>query len=124
MHNPTIQPNWNIDSPSRSLFFILLISLIGFYAIGPFFGILVTKPLYPGTFMEMIEALANPVAHPDIKIVMFLLQGVTTFIGFIVFPFLYGKYYLHLTWQEMFGKDIPSPAIGLLVIVLVIVFMV
>ncbi len=123
MYYTSIHPNWDKTNPAKSLIFILIIAVVGFYLIGPFIGVLVVMPFYPGTFEEMIAAITNPVANPDIKMTMFVFQGIATFLGFVAAPFLYGKYYLGLTKYEMLGKEIPSPGPGLLVLVLVIVFM-
>jgi len=52
------------------------------------------------------------------------IQGMTTFIAFIVAPYFYSRHFLGLSRKDMFGKDVPPPIMSLLVFLIIIVFMV
>ncbi len=119
-----IHPSWERVRPKQSLILVLAIAIFGFFAIGPFLSILVAIPFYPGSLEQMMQALTSPTAHPDIKNIMMLIQGLSMFLAFIVAPYLYSKHFLGLSNKDMFGNEVPTPKITLLVIMIVIVFMV
>jgi uncharacterized protein len=77
--------------PVVALLFILLVVALGFIVIGPMVGFFVALPFYPGSMMEMLEALQNPADHPELKTPYYIIQGFATFIGLIVSPAFYMK---------------------------------
>jgi len=117
------QDPWTKVRPLQSLILIFFISLIGFYFVGPFVGVLFSLPLYNGSAADFMSDMLNPSSNPDMKLPLYIVQGSTTLIGFIMFPYLYGKYILKLGPSQMLGSYLPSPAMSLLTLVVVILFM-
>jgi uncharacterized protein len=76
-------------SPVITLLLILAIIAVGFIFVGPFIGFFAALPFYPGTMLEMIEALKDPTSDPGLKIPLFIMQGFATLIGLIVGPALF-----------------------------------
>ncbi len=111
--------NWQRVSPLKSLFLIILISFAGFLFIGPVVGLLFSLPFIDGSIMDLVD----PIGNPSIKLPMLIMQGTATLIGFIIFPYIYGKRILSLRTSQMFGNTIPSPVIILLTFTIVVVFM-
>lgn len=111
--------NWHRVSPLQSLFLIILISFAGFLFIGPAVGLLFSLPFIDGSIMDLVD----PIGNPSIKLPMLIMQGTATLIGFIIFPYIYGKRILSLHTSQMFGNTIPSPVIILLTFTIVVVFM-
>ncbi len=74
--------------PLLVIFLALITVLIGFMIVGPLVGILVAMPFYDGNLMELVEAVQNPTAHPEIKIPLYIMQGCATFVGLILGPSL------------------------------------
>ncbi len=124
MSESPMSPNWERVNPKQSLVFVLAIAIIGFFFVGPFISLLVAVPFYEGSLMDMINAMSNPLSFPGIRNAMMLVQGMNTFLAFIVAPYLYSRYFLKLTNKDLFGKEAPPPIITLLVFIIVIVFMV
>jgi membrane protease YdiL (CAAX protease family) len=124
MTNVPIQPNWQRVSTRKSLYIVLALTIVTFFFLGPFIALVITMPFYPGSFMDMISAMSNPLAHPEVKIPMMMVQGITTLLAFIVVPYFYAKKYMDLTPKDLFGKEVPSPLITILVFAIVIVFMI
>ena len=75
-------------NPIKVIFLTLITVLLGFVIVGPLVGALVAMPFYDGGLMDMLEALQNPPAHPEIKIALYIMQGCATFVGLIVGPAL------------------------------------
>ncbi|HEY0656172.1 MAG TPA: CPBP family intramembrane glutamic endopeptidase [Chryseosolibacter sp.] len=75
--------------PVTTLLLILAIVAVGFIFVGPFVGLLAALPFYPGTMLEMLEALKDPTADPGLKIPLYIMQGFATLIGLIVGPALF-----------------------------------
>lgn len=75
--------------PVITLLLILAIVGLGFIFVGPFVGFFAALPFYPGTMLEMMEALKDPVNHPELKIPLYIMQGFATLIGLIVGPALF-----------------------------------
>lgn len=86
--NPTTQDKYEQFSP----FFLLLITLgttmIGFQFIGGFIGLVIAFPFFGGDVMSFIEAAMNPTGHPEMRVPLLIMQGIGSFIGFILTPLL------------------------------------
>lgn len=107
--------------PVINLLLIIAIVGIGFAFVGPFIGVLAALPFYPGTLIDMMEAMQDPVAHPELKIPLFIIQGFTTLVGLIIGPALFlardGK-----GVSILFKNNHPQPVPIILTIVIVVVF--
>lgn len=75
--------------PVITLLLILAIVGIGFIFVGPFIGFFAALPFYPGSMLDMTEAIQDPVNHPELKIPLYIMQGFATLIGLIVGPSLF-----------------------------------
>ncbi len=94
--------------------------LIGFQVIGPLIGLFLYAPFYPGNIMAMTNAVQNPMQHPEIKMLLFVMQGVGACFGLILIPFFIRR------WSKTEEKIFEQPFYILpftLVILIVIVFM-
>jgi membrane protease YdiL (CAAX protease family) len=72
--------------PLKVILLTLLTVLIGFVIVGPLVGVMVTMPFFDGNMMDLVEAIQNPTAHPEIKIPLYIMQGCATCVGLIVGP--------------------------------------
>ncbi len=100
---------------------ITLVSVfIGFQLIGPLIGFFFYMPFYSNDLMSMVNALQNPMIHPEIKMLLFVMQGVGACIGLILIPFFIRK------WSKTEENILEQPFYFIpfiLVMVIVIVFM-
>lgn len=86
--------------PSFTSLLLLLIGIcLGFVVVGPLVGFLIALPFYDGPMLELAEAMQDPIAHPEVKIPVYILQAAATFVGLIVTPLLLLK---------AFGKSFAS----------------
>jgi len=112
---------------ARALHPIFMIGLtlvavfLGFQVVGPIIGFLIALPFYPGTLIDLTNALAAPQGHPEMKMVLFVMQGFGTFFGLIVVPALLLKR-VGRSVADFFGTRVYIQPL-LLVVVIVIVFM-
>jgi membrane protease YdiL (CAAX protease family) len=67
--------------------------MIGFQFLGSFLGILVAYPVYGGDINQFLEALMNPTLDENMRTPYLLIQGVGSFTGFVLMPWLLIKYY-------------------------------
>lgn len=94
--------------------------LIGFQFIGPLIGFFLYAPFYSGDMIQMAEGIQNPLQHPEIKMLLFVMQGVGACIGLILIPLYIRK------WSQTDEKILEQPFYAFpftLVIITVIVFM-
>lgn len=76
-------------SPWTSAIFILLTMFAGFVVIGPAIGFFVSLPFIDGSIVDFVANVGDPIAHPEVKTPLFILQACATFFGLIVGPALY-----------------------------------
>jgi len=72
-----------------SIILILLTATFGFVVIGPLIGFFVAMPFYDGTIFDLTTSLSDPIAHPEIRFPVLVMQGCATLIGLILIPVLY-----------------------------------
>jgi len=75
-------------SSSLMIIITLVAVFLGLQLVGPIIGFLISIPFYEGTIFQMTEALANPTEHPEMKLPLFFMQGLGTFLGLIIIPML------------------------------------
>ncbi len=98
----------------------LVAVFLGFQLIGPLIGFFLYFPFYPGNMMSMVAAVQAPMLHPEVKMLLFVMQGVGACFGLILLPYFIRK------WSQTDEKILAQPFYILpftLVIVTVIVFM-
>ena len=99
----------------------LLAVFFGFQIVGPMVGFMLSLPFYPGTMMEMADAIVNPTNNPDLKLPLFIMQGFGTLTGLVIVPLVLLKVF-HQPFKTRFqGPLLAQPV--LLTIAIVIVFM-
>jgi uncharacterized protein len=72
--------------PMINLIMILLFVGLGFIFVGPMIGFFVALPFYEGSMTDMIDAVQDPVNHPELKIPLYIVQGFATLVGLILAP--------------------------------------
>jgi membrane protease YdiL (CAAX protease family) len=90
--NPTTKPLYGKYSPAVLLLITLGATMIGFQFVGAFIGIAVAYPFYPGDLMSFLEAAMNPTGYEEMRVPLLIMQGVGSFTGFILVPWLLLKY--------------------------------
>jgi uncharacterized protein len=75
--------------PVITLLLIIAIVGIGFVIVGPIVGFFAALPFYPGSMMELTEAIQDPVGKPEVRLPLYIMQGFATMIGLIVGPSLF-----------------------------------
>lgn len=88
--------------PFRSLFFILLIIVVGFIVVGPTIGLVISSFFYDG---DVLEELQQQSIKPDLLPAILIMQGVTTLIGLILFPLIYLRYIEHKSLRPFFPEQ-------------------
>lgn len=76
------------QQPGLMLLIILISVFLGFVIVGPTIGFLVAAPFFEGDFTDLAKAMQNPSESTGIKLPVYILQGVATFMGLIVTPAL------------------------------------
>ncbi|MEP2773913.1 MAG: CPBP family intramembrane glutamic endopeptidase [Fulvivirga sp.] len=76
-------------SSITTVFLVFVLSLIGFYVVGPGIGFLFALPFYEGSLLDFQSAFANPFENPSLKTPIYIIQGMATLTGTIVVPLLY-----------------------------------
>lgn len=72
--------------PVINLLIILLMVGLGFIVVGPIIGFFLALPFYDGSMTELVEAVQNPLDHPEVKVPLYIVQGSATFVGLVVAP--------------------------------------
>jgi membrane protease YdiL (CAAX protease family) len=115
-NNPLFSAGW-------VSFFRFLMFAVGGLFVGQFAGLLAMLPFSPVGMMELPEVLSNPMAYPEMRIPLLIMQGITALFAFLIGP-------LFFIWFEggfRFSDLSPSPKSSMagfaLVAVGVIVFM-
>jgi uncharacterized protein len=75
-------------SPAVMIIVTLAAVFLGLQVVGSTIGFMVSIPFYPGSIMEMAEALKDPESDPAMKTPLFIMQGFATLIGSIIVPIL------------------------------------
>ncbi|MDX1627649.1 MAG: CPBP family intramembrane glutamic endopeptidase [Fulvivirga sp.] len=78
-----------LRSSGLSIFLLLLLSLIGFYMVGPFLGMLFSLPFYDGSLLNFQTDLMKPFENPQLKVPLYITQGMATLTGTIIVPLIY-----------------------------------
>ncbi|MBY0434373.1 MAG: hypothetical protein K2U26_09705, partial [Cyclobacteriaceae bacterium] len=105
------------DRPaSTSVFRILLMVVFGWLLLGQVLAAIVASLIYEG---DLMEALSDPVGHPDVRYVILISQAVAATVGFILVPWMYLKFYEQRNLTIFFKSERQWPMIALLLLVLV-----
>ncbi|HEU5292356.1 MAG TPA: CPBP family intramembrane glutamic endopeptidase [Cyclobacteriaceae bacterium] len=86
--------------PVLSLFFILLVVLIGFLFIGPLVGLGISALFYEG---NLLVDLQDP--NASMFLPLMVMQGITSLIGLIIIPLLYIKFIEHKPITPFFPRE-------------------
>jgi membrane protease YdiL (CAAX protease family) len=105
--------------PVLSLFFILLVVLIGFLFIGPLIGLGVSSLFYDG---NLLVELQNPDA--SLFLPLMVTQGITSLIGLIIIPLLYLKFSERKSITRFFPREKEIAKVLILIPLLGICFLV
>ncbi len=76
-------------NPIVSAIAVFFIALFAFQIIGPFIGFIFAMPFYEGGLMEFAEMVTSGVITNEIKVPLYILQGVSSAFGLIVVPIIY-----------------------------------
>ncbi|MTI22466.1 CPBP family intramembrane metalloprotease [Fulvivirga sp. RKSG066] len=93
-------------SSSLSVFLVLVLSLIGFFVIGPFLGLLLAQPFYDGSFANFQADMLHPYENPGMRVPFYIVQGMATLTGMIIMPLLYLWFIEKKTFGIFFDKRI------------------
>ena len=102
--NPTTKNLFDNYSPAVLLLITLTVTMVGFQFIGAFIGIFIAFPFYSGDLASFIEAAVNPAGFPEMRLPLLIMQGVGSFIGFILFPWLLIKFLYKGTFNSLVAR--------------------
>lgn len=89
------------DRPaSISILRIMAMVIFGYIVMGNVVAMLVISVLYQG---NLVEALADPLHHPDIRNIMLLAQGLASLVGLVFIPWYYLRAFERRTLSNFFG---------------------
>lgn len=103
-------------SPLLSLFLILIVLLFGFVLIGPTIGLVAASLIYDG---DLLQAMMDPINHPDIRDAVLLSQGIAASIGLILLPWCYIKFIEQRTLTGFFKVEQNWPLVVISILVAV-----
>ena len=86
------------------LLFIVTIGL-GFTVVGPFVGVILALPFYPGDVIGLAQDIAGGVMKKEIKIPFLILQASATAIGLIALPMLAYQFIGKMKTRKLFGRN-------------------
>lgn len=75
--------------PVINLIILILMVGLGFVIFGPIIGFFLSLPFYDGDMTGLLEALRQPLANPETRIPLYIMQGCATLFGLIVAPALF-----------------------------------
>lgn len=101
--------------PWLSLISIILISFGGLI-VGQFVAMLLVTQIYGLSLFQVIEMVSNISEHPDYKVAIYILQGLSAVFAFIVAPWCF----LRFIEKKNFSILSPNPVIELLPVILVL----
>lgn len=122
MHKP--EPLQSGETSSRFLvngllaFFIALVGMI----IGPIIGLFFAMPFYNGSIIDLAQSIQNAPDHPEIKVPIYIIQGVGSLIGLAILPLLFLSLRKQRPVKQFFSKR-SSLLAAVLTVVVVITFM-
>ncbi len=116
-HLPKLSEHRN---PVLSLIAILLLSIGFFLTIGPILGIVIALPFFDFNFNRVLSMLSNPTAYVEAKVPIYIIQGVSQVVSFIIVPWLYLRYVekkrLSIFFKEPSLETIPVAMVFIMVI--------
>lgn len=80
------------QTPVRNVWFSTLLFICSVFVglmVGQFVGLLAAIPFINVSILELQPVLENPTAYPETRIGFMVMQGATSFMGFLVIPYLY-----------------------------------
>jgi membrane protease YdiL (CAAX protease family) len=107
-----------------SVIFILVTLLGGFIFVGPLIGIFLAIPFIEGSLPDFLTKMADPIAHPEIKTPLFIIQGCATFFGLAIGPSLYWWTYEKKNPLNLLKRKQISVLMLLVTLLIVMCFMV
>ncbi|NJN42278.1 MAG: CPBP family intramembrane metalloprotease [Flammeovirgaceae bacterium] len=121
-----LDPNYPSAQRSSwiSVLLILMVMLGGFLIVGPLIGMVLAIPFMEGSIMDILEMMQRPTDHPELKIPLFIIQGVSTFIGLVVGPWIFFFIDKKKSARALFVKPKVFPIALLMTGIVVIFFMV
>ena len=91
--NPTTHSLFTNHSPWLMLLITLGVTMVGFQFIGAVLGLMFALPFYPGDIEMFLQAILDPTSDENMRTPFLLMQGIGSFTGFILLPWLLLKYY-------------------------------
>ncbi len=120
--NPAIKPLFVQYHPGLLLLITLSVAMVGFQFIGAFFGLIVAFPFFPGDIEMLIQGLSNPIGDENMRTPLLIMQGVGSFTGFILLPWLLLKFFYNES-INVFTTVYTSPTVILITLLITIFFM-
>lgn len=75
--------------PVINLIIIILMVGLGFVIVGPIIGFFLSLPFYDGDMTDLLKDLQQPLANPETRISLYIMQGCATIFGLIAAPALF-----------------------------------
>jgi len=121
-NNPALTPIAEDKNPWVLLIITLAVTMVGFQMIGALLGFVFVFPFYDGSLMDFISEVSNPVNKDHLRVPLIIMQGIGSFTGFILFPWILMKYIYHSSISQL-SKQSWAPVSILLSCLIVPFFM-
>ena len=115
--NPTTNFLYSTHNPWLMLLITLGVTMIGFQFIGAFLGLVIAFPFYPGDMDLFIQGLLNPTMDDKMRTPFLIMQGVASFTGFFIMPWILLKYYYHGQVQDFSSAKTALPLVVITVFI-------
>lgn len=107
--------------PLQSLLVTIVMFFLGFMVVGGIIGFMIAEPFYDGNLLTdmLSEEPGNDLFYP-----LLIVQGVTSFVGLIIFPFLQLRFLEHKSVAPFFQKQPRFFLVAFVMAILAVNFMV
>jgi membrane protease YdiL (CAAX protease family) len=107
--------------PGRSLLITIAMVIAGFAVVGPMLGLIVASMFYDGDLMHDFSTFANT---PGLFYAIMVMQGITTLVGLIIFPWIKISLIEHRSISSFFPAQPKMIFVALIILVLAFNFIV
>lgn len=108
VRNPSTNNLFQSLNPWVLLLITLGVTMAGFQFVGAFLGILIALPFYPDGFEAFLTAVVDPTSDPGMRTPLLIMQGVGSFTGFILMPWILIKYFYKGSLEDFSGPKMNS----------------
>lgn len=117
--NPAVLNLFENHNPWVLLFITLGATMVGFQFLGAFLGLAIALPFYSGDMLSFTEALMHPTSDQGMRVPLLIMQGVGSFTGFILMPWILMKYFYKGSFAQFAPSKTDATLLGLSFLIII-----